>query len=155
MNRAHLHPLLPGFILSWTAIAAPADSSGSALQIRFCDEAEWPAVEFTRFPEEGIEVMAKAGVESVWMHCSVGNPAENPAGGREPMKPTGVVVRLRAKTGADRNQSLGVSAASKDGTGVHKSLHLEQIRDFAGRTKVHSTHRGNCLRGGLRKGNHA
>lgn len=126
--------------MAWTAIAAGADSSGSALRIRFCDEVGLPAEEFARFRDEVSGVMGKAGAESVWVYCPVNNPAENPAGCQEPLKPTEVVVRLRAKAGRDREQSLGVSAATKDGTGVHASLHFEQIRNLAGRAKVHSTH---------------
>jgi hypothetical protein len=84
--------------------------------------------------------MSKAGVESTWVYCSVSDPAENPAGCREPLKPTEVVVRLRAKAGKDRDQSLGVSIALKDGSGVHTSLHFEQIAGLAGRAKVDSTH---------------
>ena len=135
MNRTNL--LL---ILSWTAIAAQAASSGNVLQIRFCDEVGLPAAEFAKFRDDFSGVMSKAGIESAWVYCSVNNPAENPAGCREPLKSTEVVVRLRAKASKDRDQSLGVSLALKDGSGVHTSLHLEQIVGLAERAKVDSIH---------------
>ena len=135
MNRANL--LL---IMAWTAIAAQAAPAGNALQIRFCDEVGLPAAELAKFRDEVSGVMSKAGVESAWVYCSISNPAENPAGCREPLKPTEVVVRLRAKASKDRDQSLGVSIALKDGSGVHTSLHFEQIAGLAERAKVDSTH---------------
>jgi len=135
MNRANL--LL---IMAWTAIAAQAAPAGNALQIRFCDEVVLPAAEFAKFRDEVSGVMSKAGVESAWVYCSISNPAENPAGCREPLKPTEVVVRLRAKASKDRDQSLGVSIALKDGSGVHTSLHFEQIAGLAERAKVDATH---------------
>lgn len=120
-------------------MAAQAASSENTLRIRFCDEVGLPAATFAKFQDEVSATLNKADVVSTWTYCSVKNSAENPSGCREALKPAEIVVRLLAKASKGRDQALGVSMAMRNGTGVHSSLHFDQIVELAGRARVEST----------------
>lgn len=131
MKRANLFT-----ILACTTLAVQAAPPEPALRIRFCDEVGLPETEFSKFRDEVAAALSKANVEANWVYCSVKNPAGNPAGCREALKPEEIVVRLLAKANKDRDQALGVSMAMKNGTGVHSSLHFAQIVSLAERARV-------------------
>jgi hypothetical protein len=117
--------LLPSLLALNAAVAAEPE-----LRIRLIDEVNLDTQDRETVRSKAREILARAGVSSIWLDCPAKPSPETPQGCLDALSATDLIIRILPRTMIGHDNGLGSSVANRDG-GVYGLIYYPKVEQTA------------------------